>query len=79
MSDEHSHEHLVDLLKTPGWRLLSQKKEPGNTGTLEYTVREAHAQKQKGGAPGVIERIENAVVLDLVQIETLWRYLGLPD
>jgi hypothetical protein len=32
----------------------------------------------RGDAPGRIEELETAIELDIIQIEKLWRYLGLP-
>ena len=48
------------------------------TGTLEDALKSGHARHAQGHAPGRIEELETAIELDLIQIEKLWRYLGLP-
>ena len=79
MADQDKNDHLTGWLKSPGWRLVTGKADDhGVTGTLEQVVKATHARKEQGQAPGRIEEIETAIELDLIQIEKLWRYLGLP-
>jgi hypothetical protein len=73
MADKYSDEELQKLVKTPGW-----KDAHGASGTLEDVLKAGHERKQSGEKPGVIRQLENEVELDMLQIEKLWRYLGLP-
>ena len=47
-------------------------------GTLSEMVEAAHGRRKKGHAVGLIEEIETENKLDLIQLELLWRYMGLP-
>jgi hypothetical protein len=78
MADKYSHDELVERVKTPGWRLMTDKKDKTVGGTLQDLLHLSHERKQKGEAPGLIEEIETSVELDMLQIAQLWRYLGLP-
>ena len=78
MADKYSHDELVERVKTPGWRLVTDKKDTSVGGTLQHLLHLSHERKQKGEAPGLIEEIETSVELDMLQIAQLWRYLGLP-
>ena len=79
MPNHYDEDDLTRRLASPGWRLVTEKKdgEPV-TGTLEHVVRATHDRKSTGQAPGLIQEIETTIELDLIQIEKLWRYLGLP-
>jgi hypothetical protein len=48
------------------------------SGTLEQILAITHDRKQSGQAPGSIAEIETGIELDMIQIEKLWHYLGLP-
>jgi len=76
--DKQKHDELVGQLKQPGWRLKTGDSEPAAEGTLEDVARAAHARKQSGDEPGLVHRIENAIELDLFDLEQLWWHLGLP-
>jgi len=78
MPNEQKHEELVQQLRSPGWRLKTGEGAPVE-GTLEHVARTAHARKTKGEAPGLVQRIENEVELDLFDLEQLWWHLGLPN
>ena len=78
MPDDKKHEELVGQLKSPGWRLKTGDSEPATEGTLEDVARAAHARKQSGDEPGLAQRIENEIELDLFDLEQLWWHLGLP-
>jgi hypothetical protein len=41
-------------------------------------LKAGHERKQRGEKPGVIRQLENEIELDMLQVEKLWRYLGLP-
>lgn len=67
---------LKSKVKSPGWQLEAG----GETkhGTLEDVLRLAHARKEAGHKPGIIRQLETSLELEMLQIEQLWRYLGLP-
>jgi hypothetical protein len=76
MPNDYSHDDLVTRVNTPGWRLT------GGTapveGKLDDVLRVAHDRQTSGDHPGRIEQIETAIELDLIQMQQLWRHLGLP-
>jgi hypothetical protein len=77
MASRYSDEELTKKVTSPGWR--HQPKDGGPvTGTLEDALKSGHARHLEGRAPGRIEELETAIELDMIQIEKLWRYLGLP-
>jgi hypothetical protein len=78
MAEKFDHEDLVQQLKSPGWRLSDNQPDKTVTGTLSDVLTESHARKAEGQTPGVIKQIETAIELDMLQIEMLWRELGLP-
>ena len=79
MSDKYTHDELTGRVKSPGWRLVTGKKDDNAvTGTLEHVLGVTHERRAGGQAPGLIEEIETRIELDMIQIELLWRYLGLP-
>jgi len=72
-------EDLIGKLRTRGWDLVPGGKDsPIKNRTLEELVRLSHERHQKGEPAGLIRQIENAVELDLIQIQELWAHLGLP-
>ncbi len=74
-----SHEELIGMLPTQGWQLVTGNKAfPVKDRTLVELVKTTHARYTRGEAPGLISRIENTFEMDLVQIQQLWAYLGLP-
>jgi hypothetical protein len=79
MANHYNEDDLTGRLASPGWRLKPGKQdEAAVSGTLEHVVRATHDRRLKGETAGPIQEIETAVELDLIQIEKLWRYLGLP-
>jgi hypothetical protein len=79
MTDQDKQADLTGRLASPGWRLVTGEKDGAAvTGTLEQTLRASHDRKMNGEAPGLIEDMETTLELDLIAIEKLWRYLGLP-
>jgi hypothetical protein len=78
MADKYSHDDLVKKVKSPGWRLVTGKKDAAHTGTLEHLLHLSHKKKGTGESPGLIQEIETSIELDMLQIAQLWRYLGLP-
>lgn len=77
MTQRYSDEELEKMVKSPGWSHSAPQTERA-TGTLEDMLKASHAHQQSAGSPGLIHQIETAIELDLIQIEKLWRYLGLP-
>lgn len=78
MADNAKHNELVSLLTSPGWRLIPTGIDPAAEGTLEDMARAAHERKASGKHPGAIQRAEDALELDLLDLEQLWWHLGLP-
>lgn len=77
MASRYTDDELTKKVASPGWRHHAQDGQPV-TGTLEDALKSGHARHAEGHAPGRIEELETAIELDLIQIEKLWRYLGLP-
>ena len=77
MAEKISQDELIKGAKVPGWELVTGNEKPV-TGTLEDVAKAAHERQQSGREVGVIRRIENAVELEMIQIEQLWQHLGLP-
>jgi len=73
MAEKYSDDELRSMVKSTGW-----KDDKGASGTLEDVLKASHERRQSGEAPSLIRQLENEVELDLLQIEKLWRYLGLP-
>jgi hypothetical protein len=48
------------------------------SGTLEDLLNTTHQRQTAGQAPGLIKQAETSIELDMIEIEKLWRYLGLP-
>ena len=77
MTKKYTSDDLESLSKTRGWQLHAGG-ESGQEGTLEEVAKAAHARRVRGEHPGIIRQIETAVELEMLQLERLWRYLGLP-
>jgi hypothetical protein len=73
MANRYSDDELRNMVKSAGW-----KNEHGASGTLEDVLKASHERHKGGEKPGLIQQIENEVELDMLQVEKLWRYLGLP-
>ena len=78
MADENRRDELVNQLTSPGWRLIPTGIDPVVEGTLEDMARAAHARKKGGAHHGLVQRAEDALELDLFDLEQLWWHLGLP-
>jgi hypothetical protein len=79
MANNYTDDELTRRVKSPGWRLVTEKNNDHSvTGTLEHVLSVTHERHKNGEAPGPIEELETAIELDVIQIEKLWRYLGLP-
>jgi len=78
MAEKYTHDELIDKVKTPGWTLVTGQDDKTVKGSLEDVLKVTHERRAKGEAPGLIRQIETEIELDMLQIEQLWRYLGLP-
>jgi hypothetical protein len=78
MDKKYTHDELIERMKSPGWSALADDKDEAAAGSLEDVVRAAHGRHSSGNAPGLIRQIETTIELDMLQLEMLWRYLGLP-
>jgi hypothetical protein len=76
MPNNYSQDDLTGRLAKPGWQ-RTDANGATETGTLKDMATKAHAERAKH--PGVIKEIETAVELELIQLQQLWHYLGLPD
>ena len=76
MPNDYSQDDLTNRLTKSGWQRTDAT---GTTerGTLKDMATKAHADRAKH--PGVVKEIETAVELELIQLQQLWHYLGLPD
>lgn len=72
MANKYSDDELRSMVKSTGW------KDEHTSGTLEDVLKASHERSQRGEKPSLIRQLENEVELDMLQIEKLWRYLGLP-
>jgi hypothetical protein len=77
MPNDYSHDDLAKLTTSSGWRLETDGKTE-HTGTLEHVATVAHQRRARGEHPGIIRRIETSIELEMLQLEQLWRNLGLP-
>jgi hypothetical protein len=77
MAQKYTHDELTGRVETPGWQLI-RDKEHTVTGTLRYLLDLTHRSREKGTHLGLIREIETEIELDMLEVERLWRYLGLP-
>jgi len=75
---KYSLDQLKQKLITPGWRTNIGNDGFPVEGTLSEMVEAAHGRRKKGHAMEIIEEIETKIELDLIQLELLWHYMGLP-
>ena len=76
----YTHDELISRLKSSGWKLVTGQKDKSISikGTLEQLIRITHARHEDGQAPDFIEEVETLIELEMIEIEKLWRDLGLP-
>jgi hypothetical protein len=77
MADRYTEEELQKRVSSPGWRHDAKDGEPV-TGTLADALKSGHERHASGKPLGLIKEVETAIELDMIQVEKLWRYLGLP-
>jgi hypothetical protein len=78
MTGKLSLKELIERLHTPGWWLVTDEGDKPDTGTLKEVLETTHRRHRAKGSPGLIRQIETSVELDMIQIEQLWRHMGLP-
>jgi hypothetical protein len=78
MVEKYTHDELIKQIKKPGWTLNSEEPDKAVSGTLEDLLNTTHEQQTAGNVPGLIKQAETSIELDMIEIEKLWRYLGLP-
>lgn len=78
MSQKYSDSELKAKLGNHGWSLVAAHKDHAISGTLKEVLEFMHAKHKIGAPRGQIHEIETKIELDLLQIEQLWRFLGLP-
>ena len=71
-----SDEELQGLRQSPGWHL--EAGEARHEGTLEHVARIAHARRTRGEHPGLIRQVTTSIELEMLELEALWRGMGLP-
>jgi hypothetical protein len=71
-------EDLKRKLGDKGWRTNTGNDGFPVEGTLSEMVEAAHGRRKKGHAMGIIEEIGTEIELDLIQLQLLWQYMGLP-
>ena len=72
-------EDLISRLPSSGWEMKTGiDGAPLKDYTLEEAVRAAHLKHKNGESFGIVSQIETAIELDLIQLQLLWEYLGLP-
>jgi hypothetical protein len=78
MAEKYTHDELVELMKKPGWTLQADEPDEAASGTLEDLLTTSHQRQAAGHEPGLIRQAETSIELEMIEIEKLWRYLGLP-
>ena len=78
MEKKYAHDELIDKMKSPGWAVVTDDKQHVAAGSLEDVLKATHERHASGAHTGIIQQVETAIELDMLQIEMLWRYLGLP-
>lgn len=76
MPNNYSHEDLTNRLTKSGWQ-RTDANGATERGTLKDLATKAHADRAKH--PGMVKEMETAVELELLQLQRLWEYLGLPE
>lgn len=74
----YSLEDLKQKLTDDGWRTDTGNSAFPVQGTLGEMVHGAHGRRKNGQTVGIIEEIATEVKIDMLQLEELWRHMGLP-
>lgn len=78
MSSKYTYDDLVERLSSPGWGLVMGNESMPIQGTLNQMVVVSHDRQKNGQSAGLIRELETEIELDMLQIQALWRQLGLP-
>jgi len=78
MAEKLPHDKLIERLDEPGWRAVTGNKATPVEGTLRQMVEAAHDERKQGRATRLLQHIATEVEIDMIQLENLWHYLGLP-
>jgi len=78
MGHKLSLKDLIERLDTTGWHLVTDETDEPDSGTLKDVLETSHRRVQRKGTPGLVKQLETSVELDMIQIQQLWRHLGLP-
>jgi hypothetical protein len=78
MPNKYSDAELKTKLGHYGWRLETAHRDNAITGTLKEVLEVMHERHKMGVPRGLVQEIETEIELDILQVEQLWRYLGLP-
>lgn len=75
-----THDDLIKRIKSKGWTFVtSDNGQTVKDNTLEDLAKLSHKNHTTGQQPVLIKDIENTIELDMIQLEKLWQYLGLPN
>ena len=77
MSKKYCDDELAARVKTPGWQLARDNDSPSPNACRDL-LNLTHQRKSQGEHPGLIQEIETTIELDMIEVERLWRFLGLP-
>jgi hypothetical protein len=72
----YSLEQLKQKLGMSGWRAHADDSQAD--GTLEEVAKAAHARHAEGKPPGHLQEVETEVKVEMMQLQELWRHMGLP-
>ena len=79
MVKKYTDAELAERVQSDGWSLVTGNKDQDKTtGTLEDIAKVTHERHKSGKPLGRIKELETTIELDMIQIELLWRQLGLP-
>jgi hypothetical protein len=75
---KYSTDDLKAKLAKPGWRTVTGNSSMPKEGSLSEMASAAHARHTSGQAAGTLQEIETEIELDALQLQELWRHMGLP-
>jgi hypothetical protein len=78
LETSYTHAQLAERVKYPGWETVKDENSSPISGTLEDVLKVTHERHKDGHTTERIKEIATAIELDMIEIEMLWRYLGLP-
>ncbi|HJR55145.1 MAG TPA: hypothetical protein VJ798_01090 [Rhizomicrobium sp.] len=72
----YSLEQLKQKLGMSGWR--AHLDDSHQEGTLKELAEAAHARHAEGKPPGHLQEVETEIKVEMMQLQELWRHMGLP-